>query len=108
MQIEFDFTEHISFQNNAESQRQIEDGMKHFAGQAQTVFEHLMSGDSIDGDMARAMYKIRDIRPRIATIKNAGFLVAENKIPFSHGAKVWHMEQWQIKENKNKLEQSKK
>ena len=103
MQLDFNFIEHLSHQNNHESQKQIEDGMKHFAGQTLTVFEHLMSGDSIDGDMARAIYKIRDIRPRIASIKNAGFLVAENKIPFSHGAKVWHMEPWQIESNKMTL-----
>jgi len=102
------FTEHLSHQNNRESQQQIEDNMFHFGKQAQTVFDHLMSGDSIDGELARVLYRIMDLRPRIATIKRAQFLMEEKKIPNSHGMKVFHMTEEQISHNKELLKRLKK
>jgi len=102
------FTEHLSNQNNRESQQQIEDNMFHFGKQAQTVFDHLMSGDSIDGDMAKALYQIRDLRPRIGTIKKAGFDFTPTTIPKTHGMKVFHMTDEQISHNKELLKRLKK
>jgi hypothetical protein len=82
--------------------------MFHFGKQAQTVFDHLMSGDSIDGDLARVLYRIMDLRPRIATIKRAQFLMRERKIPKSHGMKVFYMTKAQISHNKKLLKRLKK
>jgi hypothetical protein len=95
------FTAALPHQNNKESQLQIEDNMHHFSRQAKLVFDHLMSGRTLTHDEAMSYYKIRDLRARIYTIKNAGYKVDETTIPNSHGMKRWHMSKHLIEFNKN-------
>lgn len=89
----------IEFQNNRESQLQVEEHFGHFSGQNEEVFEHLMKGGNISSRTAMNIHRIGDVRPRIASIIKAGFVVREKKIYKGNGAKVWWMEEEDILQN---------
>jgi Helix-turn-helix domain len=104
MQIELLFTENVSHQNNAQSQKQLEDSLGHFNKQCSIVLKHLLTGQKLSGMQAITYYKIIDIRPRIATLKKSGILISEQKIQGAHGAKEWFMSETEIVFNKIFLE----
>jgi hypothetical protein len=60
-----------------------------------------MTGMSISGMEAVRVYRIMDIRPRIATIRKAGYKISEGKIVNGKGAKYWYCTPEQIEFNKN-------
>lgn len=103
MQLAIDFTQFIPNQNNRESQLQVEDNCNHFAGQTLDVFNYLMSGGRLDGDSARILFKIKDIRARMLSIRKAEFRHSEIVVPGSHGSKEWFMSEEDIYYNTQKL-----
>lgn len=82
----------VEHNKGAGNQEILEENRKHFQGQAQKVLEHLLKGERVSGSRMYELHKIQDIRPRIAAIKKAGYLVKEEKIKGGHGAKEWFIE----------------
>lgn len=80
------------YNKGAGNQQILEENREHFNGQAKKVLDHLLKGERVSGLRMMELYKIQDIRPRIAAIKKAGYQLKEEKISGGHGAKEWFIE----------------
>lgn len=96
-------SEHISLvasHNRGTGNQEILDAnRKHFQGQALKVLEHLLKGERVSGSRMFELYRIQDIRPRIAMIKKY-YPIGEEKIKGGHGAKEWYLQRLTVNESK--------
>lgn len=102
-QLQLTFEAAIPFQNNRESQRQVESNLNHFTGQNLKVFNYLMNSKRLNSTTGIQLFRIIDMRARMHAIKNAGFKFHIEVIPNSHGMKEWFMTEEDIYYNKQKL-----
>jgi hypothetical protein len=93
-QTEIDFT-HV-FENNAESQINLDDRRIHFNAKCKLVFEWLQAGRELTVLQA-AVDGVASLPRRIADLKEKGVLVSDR---WNNGIKVWFLDPEQLEFNK--------
>lgn len=101
-QFSIDFQIHEK-ENNRSSQESFDENKKHFCEQANILFQALMRGEVIGGDIAREKYLIKHLPSRSRDLRNAGVSVSQRVIPFTHGSVELFMTAEQIESNKIKF-----
>lgn len=96
MNKQFDLFVH-DFDNNPESQKQLNKNRPELKTQCQRIFDLLMQGKQLTVWSMYTIYKIGDPRRRMKDLKDSGVEVSETKT--QKGTKTWYMTPEQVKSN---------
>lgn len=93
------------------NQEILDENREHFSSQTEIVFSHLRKGEKVSGLQMMGLYKIQDVRPRIAKIRKIleeyGIELMEERIPGGHGAKTWWITPTDLHEVNKRFEKKK-
>lgn len=96
-----DFT--VPFNKGVSNNTNLQTERKHFHDQAQWLYEQLMAGRKISGQIAWEEKKIQDLRARKYAILKAGGKITSEPIPGGHGALILSMTEEDKKYNKERF-----
>lgn len=95
---QFDLFVH-DFDNNPESQKQLDRNRSAYQNQLQKILDLLMGGKALTVFSMYTIYKIGDPRRRIKELKDSGVQMSD-KSTKTKGTKTWFMTPEQILENR--------